>query len=238
MEIQTKHLVDMKIPAGHQIKIMKEIDKLRQKRPEYQRTILPANTKSTDADIDMINSKLFKTATTPRPSSSSSIKNAVSTKSTDNMEFGTSTHDLLEAREDNNTNNLTAEYQTGGELLKGVYNEEESRASFLEALYEWRAGKKALSTANEENSENLQNKGLNDEKTKKVRFADIPIEEKSEDNENEGTDYISSKMLRGDTGVKKKSAPKKESFFLFGGGDWTLSEYPTQNSTGTDMSPR
>jgi hypothetical protein len=44
-EIQTKHLVDMKIPSGHQIKIIKRIQVLRHEDPETLASNLANNTK-------------------------------------------------------------------------------------------------------------------------------------------------------------------------------------------------
>ncbi len=45
MEMQTKHLIEMKIPAGHQIKIMKRIQALKNEDPESQKKLLADNTK-------------------------------------------------------------------------------------------------------------------------------------------------------------------------------------------------
>ncbi len=114
-EIQTKHMVDMKIPAGHQIKITKRLEALRQTTPTSA-TRQPATQK------------------VPSQSASSSEINLGQLKSSS---FGQNASNYIEL-EGPAKNASTGEDRP---MIQGEFNEVESHQSFLEALKDWRSGK-------------------------------------------------------------------------------------------------
>mgnify|MGYP002623467979 CR=1 FL=1 len=81
MEIQTKHLVEMKIPAGHQIKITKRIQALKNQDPETQNKMLQENTKF---NATVSGTKNKEESNTPRVSSAQPSSRGVNTEEASN----------------------------------------------------------------------------------------------------------------------------------------------------------
>jgi len=165
-EIQTKHLVDMKIPAGHQIKITKRVEALRQTTP----TSANRNPQPTTQKL-------------PTQSAESSQINLGQLKSST---FGQNASLYVEL-EGPSKNASTGEDRP---VIQGEFNEAESHQSFLEALNEWRSGKaKPMEFEKKEpvKKEKKESRG------KKVRFADAPVEKEEKGDD---VDYISMKAKK------------------------------------------
>jgi len=115
LEIQTKHLVEMKIPAGHQIKLTKRLELLRQNTPSNK-------------------------PKAPVQKTASVISSAVERKADSDNTFITKKSDYVQLEEPTKET-AVGDDKNGGELLQGAFNEAESHQSFLEALNEWRSTK-------------------------------------------------------------------------------------------------
>jgi hypothetical protein len=207
-DVSTKHLVEMKIPAGHQIKIMKNIEKLRQtSNPTPKLSEMGVTT---------------GTETTSTAATKSNVKISSARPKSDLIELEAPTKET--AIGDDNP----IIQQKGGDLLNGRFDEAESHKSFLEALEEYRKGGKTTTTtdtattktdaASSKRPESKSN-ARPESKNKSVRFS-----EDTQDNEgSRDIHYISSKQLK-----------KKDKNFLWGGGDnWNMGEYPASKEHAT-----
>ena len=198
----------MKIPAGHQIKLSKRIEALRQNTDSQASVILkPKTTQETETSSNGINIDHIK----------SNSQGYYGQKGSDYIQLAEPTRDTA-----------IGEDKTGGELLQGTFNEAESHQSFLEALNEWRSGKnKPVVTEKNEKRETR----TKESRSKKVRFAE-PVNEKEE--KEDEIDYISTKSLK----KKEEKPAEKKSFFFGGGSSWNPTEVNAQKESGTGMSPR
>jgi len=151
MEIQTKHLVDMKIPAGHQIKLTKRIENLRANNP---------------------NNSMRNTLPTPTQKATSQVATD-RIKSNAESYYGQKANDYIQLAEPTREMAIGDDRKEGGELLQGAFNEAESHQSFLEALNEWRSGKAKPVEAEKKEPR------AKESRSKKVRFAE-PTQEKEE----------------------------------------------------------
>jgi len=217
MEIQTKHLVDMKIPAGHQIKLTKRIENLRANDPNRSiRNTLPTPTQKS----------------TSQATTNSSVSVQQQIKSNAESYYGSKTNDYVQLAEPTREMAIGDDRKGGGELLGGTFNEAESHQSFLEALNEWRSGK-----AKPVETEKTVAPRAKESRSKKVRFAETVPEK---DEKDDSVDYISTKPKAASSSKpkeeKKEEGPK--SFFFSGGSSWNQAEVPGQQEHGTGMSPR
>lgn len=211
MDAQTKHFVDMKIPAGHQIKLSKRIEQLKQTTRPAEKIILP-NQKVDTKPANQINIDQVKASKT----------------------------EYVQLDEPTKEQGIGDDRAEGGELLKGAYNEAESHKSFQEALNEWRSGKPATQQQQQQLPGSAGGSRKNrpkDSREKKVRFAE-PADEKGKDDSDE-TEYISSKAVpKKKEAPKVEKQDDKKSFFFSGGSSWNQVEVPAQKETSTNMSPR
>jgi hypothetical protein len=216
MEIQTKHLVDMKIPAGHQIKLTKRIENLRANDPNRSiRNTLPTPTQKSTSQATTNNGV-----------------NVQQIKSNAESYYGSKTNDYVQLAEPTKEMAIGDDRKGGGELLGGTFNEAESHQSFLEALNEWRTGK-----AKPVEAEKTTVPRAKESRSKKVRFAEAVPEKEEKDDD---VDYISTKPKAASASKpkeeKKQEAPK--SFLFSGGSAWNQVEVPDHQEHGTGMSPR
>jgi len=220
MEIQTKHLVDMKIPAGHQIKLTKRIENLRANDPNRSmRNSLPTATPT-------------KSTTSSQSTTNTAGVNVQQIKSNAESYYGSKTNDYVQLAEPTREMAIGDDRKGGGELLGGTFNEAESHQSFLEALNEWRSGK-----AKPVEAEKTTVPRAKESRSKKVRFAEAVPENDEKDDD---VDYISTKP-KAKVSAKPKEEKKEEapkSFLFSGGSAWNQVEVPGQSEHGTGMSPR
>ena len=173
IDINTKYLVDMKIPAGHQIKIMKNIEKLRQEFKPNQPKLSDINVSTSKP-----NDKISLLPGKPR---------------TDLVELEPPTHEMA-IGDDEPISNQINDHKSGynENLGAGEFNEAESHKYFIEALKEFRGTEKLLAiNKNEKGAGIIKSIRPESGKTKSVRFS-----QDTQHHEKKGIPYISSKQSK------------------------------------------
>ena len=175
VDINTKHLVDMKISAGHQIKIMKNIEKLRQETK-------PNQPKLSDINVSSLTSR-----------SNEKISLLAGKSRTDFIELEPPTHEMAIGNDDPISNQVNIPKTGYNENLgEGEFDEAESRKYFLEALKEFRGPEKISNNKNEKGAGIIKSIRPESGKTKNVRFS----EDTQHHEKKKGISYISSKQLK------------------------------------------
>jgi hypothetical protein len=127
----------MKIPAGHQIKLMKKINQLG--GPDRSKVVV----KMTPSLV--INENDEKEIRSSTAAQSSDLSNKREKTVSNYVELDPPGEDFFTLTANQSTTTKNSNHNTSN-LLQGNYDEEASKASFQEALNEWRQGKKEVST--------------------------------------------------------------------------------------------
>jgi len=155
----------MKIPAGHQIKLSKRLEQLRQNNSIPQKTPTPVQ-----KTVNVISSATERKQTTDE---SSNIP-----KKSDYIQLEEPTKELA-----------VGDDKSGGEFLQGTFNEAESHQSFLEALNEWRSTKPIEDRKQESRQKNSRSKKVRFVEPEKEEKEEV-TKKKVPDNKGGKTPFI------------------------------------------------
>ncbi|EAS05835.2 SAM domain protein (macronuclear) [Tetrahymena thermophila SB210] len=245
LEINTEIMNSMKIPAGHQIKIQKRIEVLKEEQKQFDELHLKKEMKDQQGE----SSKVKNIVLYPR----------VQRTDLEELEPPTEEQDQYDSNYRISSSTATTNSQNeskGGELLNGNFNEEESHKSFLEALMEFRGqGKKNVI---ENNLENERANLSTADRKKSVRFAenvvnnerDHPVKLLRRNKSTEDEDGTIRGFAKNsyqppidleivDKQDKEKAPTQKTPFFYSSGGDsWSNEGFPYQTDAQIETDPK
>ncbi|KAL4470140.1 hypothetical protein ABPG72_016677 [Tetrahymena utriculariae] len=245
LEINTEIMNSMKIPAGHQIKIQKRIDVLKEEQKKFDELHQKKEMKDQQGESSIVKNIVLY----PRVQRTDLEELEPPTEGQDQYD---SNYRISSSTATTNSQNE----QKGGELLNGNFNEEESHKSFLEALMEFRGqGNKNMI---ENNFENERANLSTADRKKSVRFADgvvdnerdhpVKLLRRNKSTEDEdGTirgfaknSYQPPQNLETINKEEKEKTPtQKTPFFYASGGDsWSNEGFPYQTDAQIETDPK